>query len=47
VIVRNFNIVGVPVKPLEADPPLIVDPDAVLAGTVSPQFLQAVSRWDA
>ena len=31
VVIDDFHVVGVTVKPSEADAPLIVDPDAVLA----------------
>ena len=31
VIVHDFDLVGVPLAPHEADPPPIIDPDAVLA----------------
>ena len=41
-VVRNLNIVGVASYPPEADPPLIVDPDAVLPGSLSAQLLQAI-----
>ena len=34
---------GIAVRPPEADAPLIVDPDAMLAGTVALQFLQPVA----
>ncbi len=43
VIVNNFNLVGVPVLPDEAQPVAIVNTDAVLSFTVAAQFLQAVS----
>jgi len=41
-IVRDLDLVGITMPPLKADPPLIVDPDAVLAGTVAGKLLQAV-----
>jgi hypothetical protein len=47
VIIDDLDFEGVGTLPLEADPPLIVDPDAVLAGPVALQALQSVARWDA
>jgi len=32
-------------RPDKADPPLIIDPDTVLAGTITFQLLQSVSGW--
>src|SRR5579875_2833619 len=32
--------------PHEADPPLVVDPDAVLTGPITFECLQSVARWD-
>jgi len=29
-IIHNFNVIGVSLVPFEANPPLIVDPNAVL-----------------
>src|SRR5215813_6356896 len=43
VVVRDFNVEGVSASPYEADPPLIVDPDAVLTLSISPQGLEPVS----
>lgn len=33
--------------PLEADPPLIIDPDAVLSSPVARQLLEPIARRDA
>jgi len=41
-IVSDFYIEGVTAVPNKADPPLIVDPDTVLSGTLSFQFLKPV-----
>jgi len=41
-IVNDFHVVSISVLPAKADPPLIVDPDAVLA--VAVKLLQPVSR---
>lgn len=43
-VVDYFNIFCVPVSPDEAHPPLVIDPDAVLAGAVISQGFQAVAR---
>lgn len=43
-IVRYLNLVRVSVSPSKAYPPLVVDPDAVLAGTISAKFLEPVTR---
>jgi len=42
VVVGDFDIVGVPALPSEADSPLIVDPDTVLARAVSREALQSI-----
>jgi hypothetical protein len=44
VIVDDFNVVRVAVRPPKAHTPLIVDPNAVLAEAVAVQFLQAIPR---
>jgi hypothetical protein len=44
VVVNYFNLGWARPGPFETDPPLIVDADAVLAGPVASQFLQAVAR---
>jgi hypothetical protein len=44
VIVHDLNLVGIAVLPAKANSPLIIDTNAVLAGAVTGQFLQAVSR---
>jgi len=43
-IVHDLDVVGVAAAPCEADPPLIVDTDAVLASTGASQRLQSVAR---
>jgi hypothetical protein len=42
-IVRDFHVMCIAVRPSEAHPPLVVDADAVLPGAVSLELLQAVS----
>lgn len=43
-IVGDLHIVGVTISPAKANPPLIVDPDAVLALSISGELFEAVSR---
>lgn len=31
--------------PAEADPPLIIDPDTVLPGSIALELLQTIARW--
>jgi len=45
-IVNDLNIVSVSLAPTETDPPLVVDPNAILPLPVHSQFLKAVSWWD-
>jgi hypothetical protein len=44
VIIANLDVERVTVSPDEADPPLFVDPDAVLPGSITPQGFEPVSR---
>ena len=46
-VVDDFYIVCVSACPPEADAPLVVDADAVLAGPIASQFLEAVGGWNA
>lgn len=46
-IVDDLDVVGVAVDPAEADAPLVVDADAVLAGPVAAELLEAIARRDA
>src|ERR1700690_3473770 len=43
-IVCDLNVVSAVLAPHETNPVLVVDSDAVLSATVSPQLLQAISR---
>jgi hypothetical protein len=47
VIVDDFNIMRLAVSPHEANSPLIVDPNAMLTGSISLESLQAVARRNA
>ena len=42
-VVHDFHRYGPFVSPPEADPPLVVDPNAVLAGAVPEQHLELVA----
>ena len=42
-VIHNLDVVGVPVPPDKVDPPLVVDPDAVLTGPVSFQRFEPVA----
>jgi len=44
VIVDDLNVVRVAVRPPKADAPLIVDPDAVLSGTIAAELLEPIAR---
>ena len=44
VIVHDLDVIGVTVAPPEADPPLLVDPNAELAGAITNQRLEPVAR---
>jgi len=46
VIILDLDLISVSAPPREADPPLIVDPYAVLPGSISFESLQPISRWD-
>ena len=43
-VVDDFDLVALPFVPDEADAPLVVDPDAVLACALRSQSLQAICR---
>lgn len=45
-VIRNLYRIGVPIVLLEAYPPLIIDPNAVLAPAAPLEFLQSVSGWE-
>ncbi len=46
-VIDNFDIPGVAVLPFEADSPLIIDSDAVLAFPVILQLLEAIAWRDS
>jgi hypothetical protein len=46
VVVANFNVNRVALYELKTDPPLIIDPDTPLAGSVTAQPLQLIPWRD-
>lgn len=46
VVVDDLDLEGVTSVPSEADTPLLIDSDAVLAGSISGKSLKAVCGWD-
>jgi hypothetical protein len=46
-VVCNFNLVGISSLPSEANPILIVDPDAVLSPPVAAQPFQTIPWWNS
>lgn len=45
-IVGNLHVIGVMIFPGEANPIFVVDPDGVLAGSLTHQSVKLVSRRD-
>ena len=46
-VVDDFDVIGVAASPKKADPPLIVDPNAMLSFAISGKALQPVAGWDS
>ena len=46
-IIHNFDVVSVPIKPGKANAPLPVDPDAVLTFSLAGQLFQSIGWWRA
>ena len=44
-VVHYLHVFGACFRPAKTDAPLIVDPDAVLAGSIALQSLQSIARW--
>jgi len=44
-VIYNLDILGVTVRPPEADTPLVVDPNAMLISTFTFQQFKPVIRW--
>ncbi len=43
VVIRDLNIFGTGTRPAQADPPLVVDPNAALAGPVAFEYYQVIA----
>jgi hypothetical protein len=46
-VVNDLDVLGASSGPAEADPPLVVDPDAVLTLPIAAKGLKPISRWHA
>ena len=46
-VIGDLDIVGIAKFPAEADPPLVVDPDAPLAGTIAGKLFEPVAGGHA
>jgi hypothetical protein len=44
VVVADLDILGFSISPTEADPPLLVNSDRVLIGSISNERLESVAR---
>jgi hypothetical protein len=44
VVVHDLDLVSITLHPPETDAPLVIDPDAPLAGTVTAEALEAIPR---
>jgi hypothetical protein len=44
-VVNDFYIARIAIRPAETDPVLVVDPDAELTESIALQHFQAVPRW--
>ena len=45
-IVRHFDVVGIALLPAEADAPLVIDANAMLASAIARQSFQPIGRWN-
>jgi hypothetical protein len=43
-VIDNLNLLGMISYPVKTYAPLIIDPDTILAGTISLQFFEAIPR---
>lgn len=46
VVVHDFDFRCAGLGPAEANPPLIIDANAVLAGSISTKRLETIARWN-
>jgi hypothetical protein len=47
VVIHNLNVIRIPITPSEADAPLVVDPNAVCPGAITPEQFKLVLRRHA
>ena len=45
-VINDFNICGIAIIPIKADPPLAVDADAVLSGSIARKPFQSIGGWN-
>ena len=45
-VIDDLDLVGIGILPAETDPPLVVDPDAVLPRPIAFELLEPVTRWN-
>jgi len=45
VVIHDFHILCTCIRPTETDSPLIVDTDAVLTNTITPERFKMIARW--
>jgi len=45
-VIHHLHVIGIAPLPAEAEPPLVVDPDAPFSGTVAGQLLETVAGRD-
>jgi len=46
-IIHDFDVQGIPIVPLEANPPLVVDANTMLSAPIAAQSFQAIGRRHA
>jgi len=44
-VVDDFNLLGTRIRPNEAQPPLIIDPDGMFSCAAALQRLKMIARW--
>lgn len=44
-VIRYFYLIGVAVTPFKTNPPLVINPDAILAPAITFELLQSISWW--
>jgi len=46
-IINDFYVISISIDPFKENPPLIIDPDAVLPCPIGAKLLQGVRWWNA